>query len=866
VGKVEYIGIQEEQIFLEATASRLATAGLSGTSFDALRAQNAMVEPGNLELSQAYPPIFASGMFQDVGDIQEAQVPTRQGGIVRVRDVTEVRRSFEDPPVQIMRHAIAGQSGGLPCIGLSIHPLPTANVVTVGAQIQEVITRTSSEFPVGIEVVSVADQGAVVAASVRGFTASLGQAVAIVVAVLLIGLGVRIGIIVGLQIPLVIFGAFIGMSVLGIDLHRISLGALIIALGMLVDNSIVVSDMILTRLKEGQAPLEAATGTFRQASRPLAMGTFISILGFSPIFFSVESTGEFLNTLFMVVGLALTISWLSAFTITALNCYLFIKPPKGEGEKGAATSGPFFDRYRRFVRALLRHRVKTLGVLIAATVIAFMAFPFVDKTFFPPSTRPQFVVEVQSPEGSRIEVTDEMVGRLEQFLLADPSVESISSFVGAGIPRYVLTFGPESPAATLGQLLVNTVDHSENVRLRRATRQFVAEAMPDAQLRIEEISLGPSNPYKVAYRISGPDGETLRDLSDQVQALMHRVPGAHEICDDWRGKIPAYRVEVDPDRARRAGVTDSDVAHALQILMEGMQVDTYREDIYQLPITLRGRTAGEDVDLQSLLNTPIPSALGSDVTVPLDQVATARLEWVDGRMFRRDRVPTIEVQCNANADGGHTAEGVRQILDQMIQEEIDLPPDYSAVWGAEYEDTVDSQKALFGFLPVTIILITLLLIAQFNSARRFLILILNVPFALSGVIVGLLLFRQSFGFVALMGMLALFGMLINIGIMLMDQIEGNMAGGMSRFDALVEASVMRVRAIGLSAGTTVLGMVPLVISDPFWRSLGVLIMFGLGLGAFLTPIVIPLLYSFLFRVKEEEPAPAEAPGDGTPAA
>ncbi|NUP88944.1 MAG: efflux RND transporter permease subunit [Candidatus Sumerlaeia bacterium] len=857
VGKVLYLGVQEEEILLEATSSRLASSGLSEQSFDVLRAQNRMVDAGNLELDQAHPPVFASGLFEDVEDIRNAEVPTRQGGIVRLDDVLDVRRAFETPPHQIMLHGIAGQDHALPCIGLAVHPLPTANVVEVGQRIREVIDETVADFPVGIEVFTVADQAKVVAASVWDFTVSLAESVGIVLVVLLVGLGPRIGIIVGLQIPLVIFGAFIGMSAMGIDLHRTSLGALIISLGMLVDNSIVVSDMILGRLKEGQSRLRAATETFVQAGKPLAIGTFISILGFSPIYFSVESTGEFLGSLFVVIALTLALSWLSAFTITALNCYLFLRPPGEGGEKGAATAGPLFNRYRVFIRALLRRRKITLGALLAGLVASLLLLPLVDKTFFPLSTRAQFIAEIQSPEGSRIEVTDAMVREVEEFLLADPAVLSATSFVGTGIPRYVLTFGPTSPSPSLGQILVNTTHSAENARLQRAVREFVAEHLPDAELRLETVSLGPSDQYKIEFRISGPDHETLRSLSNRIQGIMHRVPGTREICDNWRGQIPAYFVEVDEDRARRAGVTDAQVASALKILVDGAQVDVFREGIYRLPIVVRGHTEGEEIDLQRILSTPIPSSVGPDVTVPLSQVATARLDWVDGRVWRRNRIPSIYPRCNARTDEGFTTESVRGRIAALINAEIQLPPGYRAEWGGEYESSQDSQAALFAFVPVALTMIVVLLVYQFNSGRRFVLLLLNIPFAMIGVVFGLLVLGQSFGFVALLGLLALIGMLINIGIMLVDQIELNREAGMPLSEALVEASVMRVRAIGLSAGTTVLGMLPLVISDPFWRALGVLIMFGLSVGAFLTPIVIPLLYSFFFRESQGDERPVE---------
>jgi multidrug efflux pump subunit AcrB len=490
-----------------------------------------------------------------------------------------------------------------------------------------------------------------------------------------------------------------------------------------------------------------------------------------------------------------------------------------------------------------------------------MGFGLLDRTFFPPATRSQFVVEIQTPEGSRIAATDARVRALEQHLQQQEGVTAVTSFVGNGIPRFVLTFEQSSVSPSLGQLLVSTTSYVENARLIRSVREYVAANLPSVDLRIAEIALGPSNNYKVSYRISGPSNEVLRDLSENVKALMAQIPGAHEIYDDWRRRVPSHIVEVDQERARRAGVSSTGVATALQVLFEGVNIDTFREDIYRLPITLRGRTSDEEVSLLRIMNTPIPSSLGANVTVPLSQVADVRMDWLDGRLRRRDRIPTIEVQCNANEAEGHTAEVVRQELAAAIEEQISLPPGYAAEWGAEYESSRDSSSAVLAFLPVAVAIMILALTGQFNSYRKVTILFANIPFALIGVTVGLLLFQQPFGFVALLGLLSLVGMLVNIGIVLMDQIDQNLQVGQPPFDALVNASVARIRAISLSAGTTVLGMIPLVISDPFWRSLGVLVMFGLAAGAMLTPLIIPVLYSFLFRipVKGGGAKPARSP-------
>jgi multidrug efflux pump subunit AcrB len=851
VARVELLGVQEEQVFVETSASRLATAGFGLETFQALRDQNDTVNAGAVETASERAPVFATGTFRTLDDIRNAQVPTRRGGVVRLGDIADVRRAYREPPQHFMRDAAAEAEESTPCIGLAIAVVPGGNVVTMGQAVNARLRAIEADLPVGINIITVADQSEVVRQSVRGFTVSLGESVAIVFVTLLIGLGLRVGIIVGAQIPLVVLASFIGMAVIGVDLHRISLGALIIALGMLVDNSIVVSDMILTRLRAGMAKLDAAREAFEQAGRPLLIATGVSILGFSPIFFSPESTGEFLGSLFVVVGLALAISWFSGFSITPLNCYLFLKPPAGEQTVTDPYAGRLYRVYRGIVQWCLTHRPLFLGGLLVLLAGAMFAFGFVDRTFFPPATRAQFIAEVELPEGSRIEVTDDRIRAVEDFLLAREEVTSVTSFVGEGIPRFVLTHTPPPAGPTIGQLLVGTHDYRENRPLMADLREFVADHLPDVHLRLAEIALGPSNDYKIAYRIGGPDPAVLRSLSEQVQAIMLRTPGAREVCDNWRQRIPAYTVEVDQERARRAGVSSTNVAMALAGLIEGVQVDVFREGIYQVPITARGRRAGEDVSLRDVLNTPIASSLGTDVTVPLSQVASARLDWVDGRLRRRDRVPSIEVQCNPETEQGFSAEELRLGLDKEIRQQITLPPGYTAEWGSEYEDTRDSQVALFAYVPLAFALMVFLLVVQFNSYRKVLILLVNIPFALIGVAAGLLLFRQPFGFVALLGLLSLVGMLVNIGVVLMDQIGLNLEKGARLFDALADASVMRIRAISLSAGTTVLGMIPLVISDPFWRALGVLIMFGLAVGALITPLLIPTLYSILFRVRSE---------------
>jgi multidrug efflux pump subunit AcrB len=851
VARVELFGVQEEQIFIESSRARLSAQRLApDQAIGAIQAQNMVVTGGSIELGGDRVNFYPTGTFDSLDDIREARIPTGWGESIRVGDISQVIRGFSDTPRSIMRFGVGGQGQAVDSIGVGVSIVSGGNVIRMGEAVRHRLADLVEQLPVGIEIHTVADQPQVVEESIGHFTASVIQAVVIVLAVLLFGLGLRVGVIVGFGIPLTILGTFIWMLLFHIDLQRASLGALIIVLGMVVDNSIVVSDLILVKLQRGMSKLDAVRETFVQASRPLMAATIVSTAAFMPIFLSPESVGEYLRSLFQVVGIALVMSWLVAFTITAVNCHHFLRVPIAEGQVREPHHGPIHALYRRTVEWVIRHRGLFLLGVYGTFFLALVGFGFVKQAFFPDAVRPQFTCEISLPEGSQIQSTLECAQGIERFLLARDDVEHVATFAGGGCPRFILTFSPPAANPSLAQLLVTTTSPDVNAAIMADLREFIGETYLDAEPRIALVAMGPSFNYEVALRISGSDPETLRDLSERVQSIMQSDPRCIEVCDDWRRRVPSIIIDVDQYRARRAGVSNRDIARSLGAIFSGNTIDVFREGTRRLPIIVRASTEEERRAVEMLFNAPIMTQGQLGASIPLRQIASPRLDWLDARIHRRDKRLTIQPQCNVI--DGITPEEVRRDLVERIAAEIDFEhryPEYLLEWGGEYESARDAQASTLEFFPAALGIMALVLIVKFNSFRRTAIIALYIPLCLIGVTLALLIFQQAFGFVALLGLMSLAGIMINNGIVLIDQIDQNTAQGMPSHEALVSACVSRLRPIFLSAATTVLGMLPLVLSGPFWRPMAVVIMSGLAVGTILTLGVVPSLYSLFFRVR-----------------
>jgi multidrug efflux pump subunit AcrB len=808
-----------------------------------------MASSGAIDIGTDRLPLYTTGKFQDIEDIRNALVPTKSGGSVRIRDFAEVRRGYVEPLKRQVRFGEQREGRAVPCLGLAISVVPGGNVVEMGKAVQLRLNELIADLPVGIEVRTIANQPDVVVSSIREFSSSLLQAVVIVLIVLFIGLGRRVGVIVSAGIPMTILATFIGMSILDIDLQRISLGALIIALGMLVDNSIVVCEMFMTRVQAGHSRMDAGVETFKQAALPLLTATLTSIAAFLPVYLSPDSMGEYCSSLFIVVALALGLSWFIAFTITSLNCFWFIKVPQNPNKQDAVNHGNLTRVYKK----LLGHTLKRRWAFLLVTAFIFFCsvwgFGFVPRQFMAPSVQPKFLVYLKGPDGTMIRNTINIAEEVESFLLGNKKVVNVASFIGEGLPRFALPVEPGPSGSSLAELIVNTRSYGDNNNLKEATRKFIHKNFPDTDFRVYDVPMGGGGVYKIAWRLTGPNADVLREKAQLVKAMMSEDPRCKNINDDWGRRAPSFEVLVDLDSARRARTTSSNIAAGLQNYLEGDVIDIFREGIRQIPVVMLTSAPEERDSIQMVFSAQVPDPSGLSSGVQIQQVATPELDWIDYRIRRRDKRPTIEARCNPIESV--TAEEIRRDLEKRIHREIKLPSGYMAEWGGEYENSNDSNSSVIKFLPLALGIMVLTLIIQFNSFRRTTIIFLTLPLAVIGVTIGLLVFWQPFGFIALLGLMSLLGIVINNGIVMIDQIDTNIHEGTEPARAILQASLSRFRPILLSATTTVLGMIPLLLSGPFWRPMAVVIMCGLLFGTLLTLFIVPALYSLLFHIRME---------------
>ncbi|MCG5535984.1 efflux RND transporter permease subunit [Ectothiorhodospira mobilis] len=838
VAKVELFGARGERVFVETSRDRIAELGLHpGQVVQALQDQNGVEPSGFVEMGPRRLRMDASGAFDSLEALRNLSIRSPESGdLVYLRDFAQVHRGFADPPEALLRFQ------GQPALALGIVPVEGANVVDLGAAVKDRLQDLEATLPAGMAFGVIADQPRQVQAAVGDFMVNLVTAVVIVIGVLLLSLGLRTGLIVGAGVPFTILATFIAMWITGIDLHRVSLGALVIVLGMMVDNAIVVAEMIVVRMQQGMDRLQAAARTVAETAWPLLAATLIAVLAFSPIALTQTATGEFTRSLFWVVGFSLLISWVLAITVTPLMCHHGIKAPARGG--GDPYGGRGFALFRRLLEAVLRHRRWALAGMLGLMILAVAGMALVPQIFFPPAQRAQFLVDYWLPEGSRIQQTAEDMAEIEDWLARRDGVESVAAFIGEGAPRFYLPMLPENPNPAFGQILVNLSDVKALDRVMAESGAFVGGRFPDAEPRIRPMQLGEPVRYPIQLRLIGPDREVLRAQGERLMGRIEGMPGLQHVRLDWRNRTPHLRVEVDQERARRAGVTSRDIARALDTGFSGRAIGVYREGDERIPIVWRFPLA-ERTDPARVETMPVWPASGG-AAVPLMQVAEVSLAMDDAVIWRMDRERALSLQMDLVP--GATAHRVLQDLKARLAE-VDLPAGYRLQWDGEPVEAMEAQAGVLGPAPVVFGLMALVLMAQFNSYRRSLIILLTVPLGIVGVALGLLLFRQPFGFMALLGVMSLSGMIIKNAIVLVEQIDLEAGRNGDAYSALVDAAVSRVRPVLLAAATTVLGMLPLALSGPFWAPMAIAIMFGLALASLLTLVAVPLFYAVLFRVR-----------------
>lgn len=844
VSKVSVSGQQQEQVFIEVSMKKLSSIGLSpDTVFNLLSTQNVVSDAGAIRIGDEYIRIQPTGEFQSVDELGDLLI-TESGaqGLIFLKDVAEIKRGYVEVPNNIINF-----NGSL-ALNVGVSFAEGVNVVEVGKAFDHRLAELKYQQPVGIEISEIYSQPKEVDKSVSGFVVSLAQAVGIVIIVLLFFMGLRSGLLIGLILLLTVLGTFIFMKYLAIDLQRISLGALVIALGMLVDNAIVVVEGILIGTQKGRTRLQAATDIVTQTKWPLLGATVIAVTAFAPIGLSEDSTGEYCGTLFTVLLISLMLSWFTAISLTPFFADIFFKGQKikqGEGEENDPYNGVIFVIYKKFLQFCMRRAWFTVVVLIAGLAASVYGFTFVKQAFFPSSTTPIFQLDVWMPEGTDIRATNTTLKELESWLAKQEHVDHITTTAGKGLQRFMLTYAPEKSYAAYGEITTRMENYEALKPLMVKFREYLKANYPEINYKLKQIELGPGGGAKIEARIIGSDPTVLRTIAAQVKDIMYADPQATNIRHDWRERTQVLEPQFNESQARRYGITKSDVDDFLSMSFSGMTIGLYRDGTTLMPIVAR-LPEDERIDIRNIEGMKIWSPAQSEF-IPLQQVTMGYdMRWEDPIIVRKNRKRMLTVMADPDILGEETASTLQKRLQPQI-EAIQMPPGYSLEWGGEYESSGDAQESLFTTMPMGYLFMFLITVFLFNSIKEPLIVWLTVPLALIGVTTGLLALNTPFGFMALLGFLSLSGMVLKNGIVLLDQIEIEMKSGKEAYDAVVDAAVSRVRPVCMAAITTILGMIPL-LPDIFFKPMAVTIMFGLGFATVLTLIVVPVLYRLFHKV------------------
>ncbi|WP_318522093.1 efflux RND transporter permease subunit [Photobacterium leiognathi] len=844
VGKVGVTGNQQEQVFIEISMQRLSSLGISlETIYNILATQNLVTSAGAVRIGDEYVRVHPTGEFKNVDELGDLII-TEKGanGLIYLRDVADIKKGFKEIPDNLVGF------NGHEALNVGVSFVEGVNVVEVGQRVMQKLAELKEQQPVGIDIDAVYSQPIEVDKSVSGFVVSLGQAVVIVIVVLLFFMGLRSGLLIGLILLLTVLGTFVFMKWLAIDLQRISLGALVIALGMLVDNAIVVVEGILIGMQKGRTRMQAASDIVTQTKWPLLGATVIAVMAFAPIGLSQDSTGEYCRTLFTVLLISLMLSWFTAISLTPFFADLFFKNVKVDqaDDQKDPYGSIFFVVYRKSLEFCIRQAWMTVIVLILMLGGSVYGFTLLKQSFFPASTTPMFMVDVWLPEGTDIRATNDTLKQLEKVVGAEEGVEYVSSSAGKGSQRFMLTYAPEKSYAAYGELIVRVDSFESVVPVMKKFREQLDKDFPEIEYKAKLVMLGPSSGSKIEARIVGSDPTVLRGIASQVVDVMNADPGAFNIRHDWRERTKVIEPVFNESQARRYGITKKDVDELLQMAFSGLNIGLYREGTNLMPIVAR-LPEEERVDISTIEGMKIwsPAIQGY---IPLQQVVLdVNVRWEDPLVVRKNRKRVLTVMADPDPIGEETAATVQKRIMPAIAA-IELPEGYSLEWGGEYESSADAQASLFQTMPMGYLAMFLITIFLFNKVKEALIVWATVPLAIIGVTLGLLLLNTPFGFMALLGFLSLSGMLVKNGIVLLDQIEIEIASGKEKYQAVVDAAVSRVRPVCMAAITTVLGMLPL-LPDVFFKPMAVTIMFGLSFATVLTLIVVPVLYRLFHKLK-----------------
>ncbi|MGF1756951.1 efflux RND transporter permease subunit [Photobacterium sagamiensis] len=844
VGKVAVTGTQQEQVFIEISVQRLSNLGISlQTIYNTLATQNLVSSAGAVKIGTEYIRVHPTGEFTDVDALGDLIITDNGAeGLIYLRDVATIQRGFREVPDNLVGY------NGKVALSVGVSFVSGVNVVEIGKGVYRRLDELKEQQPVGIDIDVVYSQPDEVDKSVQGFIISLGQAVAIVIVVLLFFMGLRSGLLIGLILLLTVLGTFVFMSMMAIDLQRISLGALVIALGMLVDNAIVVVEGVLIGMQKGRTRMQAASDIVTQTKWPLLGATVIAVTAFAPIGLSQDSTGEYCATLFSVLLISLMLSWFTAISLTPFFADMFFKGVKSNAgeEENDPYKGVFFVTYKRALEMCMKYAWTTVIVLIVMLAASLYGFTQLKQSFFPSSTTPMFMVDVWLPEGTDIRSTNDKLRELEELVSTQESVSHVSSSAGKGSQRFMLTYAPEKSYSSYGELIIRVDSYDDVMPMMRNVSQELDTKHPDIEYKLKRIELGPSSGSKIEARLVGPDPTILRGLAQQSLDIMRADPGSFNVRHDWRERTKVLEPIFNESQARRYGITKADVDDLLQMAFSGLSVGIYRDGTNLMPIVARLPEA-ERVDVSTIEGMKIwsPAIQGY---VPLQQVMLGvNIRWEDPLVVRKNRKRMLTIMADPDPLGDETAATLQARIQPKI-EALDFPPGYSLEWGGEYESSADAKASLFQTMPMGYLFMFLITIFLFNKVKEAVIVWATVPLAIIGVTTGLLVLNTPFGFMALLGFLSLSGMLVKNGIVLVDQIEIEISGGKEKYQAVVDAAVSRVRPVCMAAITTVLGMLPL-LPDVFFKPMAVTIMFGLGFATVLTLIVVPVLYRMFHSLK-----------------
>ena len=852
VAKVEQFGVQDEKVTIEFSHKKFSQLGVPfDVIVNQIATQNAVEASGVMVTPTDNLQVRVTGALQNVKDLESLQLRAN-GSTFRLGDFARIKREYKDPPQDKMRF------NGQEVIGLGVSMEKGGNIIKMGKGLEETVARIKSQLPVGIELERVSDQPRAVTASVGEFIKVLIEAVLIVLAVSFIALGLhtkplridpRPGLVVALTIPLVLAITFLLMSVFHIDLHKISLGALIIALGLLVDDAIIAVEMMVRKMEEGMSRFDAATFAYTSTAMPMLTGTLITAAGFLPIGLAKSAAGEYTFSMFSVNAIALLVSWLVAVIFTPYIGFLLLKvkphaATPGESEHDVFNT-PAYLRFRKVVAWCVEWRFATIAMTLAVFGLGVFGFKFIEKQFFPDSSRPELMVEMWMPEGTAFSATEAQVKKFEAFIGKQKDVESVTAYVGTGSPRFYLPLDQIFPQSNVAQLVVLPTSLKAREELRLKIVEVFEKDFPEVRGRVRLLPNGPPVPYPVQFRVGGPDIATTRALADQVKEVMRANPNALGVNDNWNESVKVLRLDLDQAKMRALGVTSQSVMRVANTILSGTPVGQFREDNKLIDIVIR-QPVEERATLSALNETNVPTASGRSVTI--SQVARVAFVWEPGVVWREGREWAITVQSDV-VDGIQGPTVSDQVLKSLADLRSKLPPGYAISVAGAAADSAAAEASIAANVPLVLFIVFTLLMLQLHSFSRSVMVFLTGPLGVAGAAMALLLLSRPFGFVANLGVIALFGMIIRNSVILVDQIERDIANGAEAWNAVIDASVRRARPIVLTAAAAALAMIPLSRSV-FWGPMAVAIMGGLVVATALTLLFLPALYAAWFRVRK----------------